>query len=193
MRCCVCKSRFQDVSEKLLHNSCTWRATRLKARAFCEFIDLQLSWQAKEKLKASWIIFCHLHTRSQKFSSKHFIALVLFTHSFERNTQALICTWKVKVQWPWKLNLSLFSDWITTRNAFYAFHYLNCSWQLFVFFRIQIKNFKRKNPLRPVRTGAKNLETGIPLSRTFDISKLPITRTETSFLPSVQKCTLNIL
>ena len=56
---------------------------------------------------------------------------------------------------------------------------------------MQIKNFKRENPLRPVRTGAKNLETGIPLSRTFDISKLPIPRTETSFLPSVQKCTLN--
>ena len=30
-------------------------------------------------------------------------------------------------------------------------------------------------------TGAKNLETGIPFSRTSDISKLPITRTESSF------------
>ena len=40
-------------------------------------------------------------------------------------------------------------------------------------------------------TGAKNLETGIPLSRTSDISKLAITRTESSFLPSVQNCTLN--
>ena len=42
-----------------------------------------------------------------------------------------------------------------------------------------------------LRTGAKNLETGIPLSRTSDISKLAITRTESSFLPSVQNCTLN--
>ena len=41
------------------------------------------------------------------------------------------------------------------------------------------------------RTGAKNLETGIPLSRTSDISKLAITQTESSFLPSVQNCTLN--
>ena len=40
-------------------------------------------------------------------------------------------------------------------------------------------------------TGAENLETGIPLSRTSDISKLAITRTESSFLPSVQNCTLN--
>ena len=41
-------------------------------------------------------------------------------------------------------------------------------------------------------TGAKNLKTGIPPSRTSDISKLPITRTESRFLPSVQNCTLNI-
>ena len=41
------------------------------------------------------------------------------------------------------------------------------------------------------RTNAKNLETGIPLSRTSDISKLAITRTKSSFLPSVQNCTLN--
>ena len=40
-------------------------------------------------------------------------------------------------------------------------------------------------------TGTKNLDTGMPLSLTSDISKLPIIRTKSSFLPSVQNCTLN--
>ena len=36
-------------------------------------------WQANKKLKVSWILFCHLHTRSQKVSFEHVYPYIVYT------------------------------------------------------------------------------------------------------------------
>ena len=36
-------------------------------------------WQANKKLKVSWILFCHLHTRSQKVSFEHVYTYIVYT------------------------------------------------------------------------------------------------------------------
>ena len=39
----------------------------------------EAAWQANEKLKASWILFFHLHTRSLKVSSEHVYTYIVYT------------------------------------------------------------------------------------------------------------------